>query len=95
VFYQHLRPEFLRRYPLPLSSDAFTGFGTYQRRVHDREVLDATLYLHNNVIPSFAAKLDKFFQTQSGDDPIKRKSITRIKYVHQPSLVPPVGHLVT
>lgn len=24
VFYQHLRPEFVRRYSKPLSSDAFT-----------------------------------------------------------------------
>jgi len=29
VFYRLLRPEFVASYPVPLSSDAFSGWGKY------------------------------------------------------------------
>ena len=59
IFYQHLRPEFLRRYPKPLSSDAFSGFGVAAQAEHNTEVLEATEYLYRTVIPAFAEKLDR------------------------------------
>jgi len=36
--YRLLRPEFLREYELPLSSDAFTRFGEDNAQEHNEEV---------------------------------------------------------
>lgn len=38
VLYFRLRPEFVRNYNIPLSSDAFSGFGKDDSDVHDLEV---------------------------------------------------------
>lgn len=53
-----LRPEFVKRNPVPLSSDAFSRFGQHHKDVHEREVVEATQRLHRKVIPRFAAWLD-------------------------------------
>lgn len=55
VFYNLLRPEFVRCYPTPLSSDAFTGFGYHHNKIHNTEVRGATMHLYDTVIPEFAA----------------------------------------
>ena len=49
-----LRPELVRKFPKPLSSDAFTMFGIHDSEKHDAEVRQASEYLHNVVIPEFA-----------------------------------------
>lgn len=58
VFYQHLRPEFLRKYSRPLSSDVFTKWGTIDRREHNLEVREATAFLFGVIIPAFARKAE-------------------------------------
>ena len=54
IFYLLFRPEFLRDYSIPLSSDAFSGFGSIDKAIHDAEVVEAGNYLYQNVIPNFA-----------------------------------------
>jgi len=59
-FYRLLRPEFVRRYPLPLSSDAFTNFQRWdpddrELNTHVRQATESLLY---RVIPAFARRLD-------------------------------------
>lgn len=56
--YKLLRPEFVSRYPIPLSSDAFSLFGEDEHAYHNFEVKEATRVLHNTVIPLFAQFLD-------------------------------------
>jgi len=56
-----LRPELVRSNPVPLSSDAFSGFQKYDpdRSQHNREVFEATKRLMKEVIPSLARSLVK------------------------------------
>jgi len=49
-----LRPEFVKRFKLPLSSDAGSPFGKVDAHIHDAELQEATIYLQKTVIPSFA-----------------------------------------
>ncbi len=51
VFYKLLRPEFVAKYKVPLSSDAFTKFGQADKDVHNTEVQEATNYLLNVSVP--------------------------------------------
>jgi hypothetical protein len=56
--YRLLRPELVRTFPKPLSSDAFTLFGKHDSDTHDSEVRQATEFLHHHVIPEFAKSLN-------------------------------------
>ena len=53
--YQLFRPEFVLKYPVPLSSDACSQFGYHDRRMHNDEVKKATEYLLNVVVPGYAS----------------------------------------
>ena len=68
IFYQHLRPEFVHSYRIPLSSDAFSNFGSGDRRAREfnGRVRQATEYLYNTTIPEFAAKFDAAAGTDDG-----------------------------
>lgn len=59
--YRLLRPEFVKTYHRPLSSDAFSNFGGADNvgEGHDKEVQEATDTLLNAKIPAFAAWLDQ------------------------------------
>lgn len=57
AFYRLLRPEFVRNYHKPLSSDAFTGWGFIDKDVHNSEAKAATEYLLNVTIPNFGKAL--------------------------------------
>ena len=46
-----LRPELVSTNAVPLSSDAFTGFGIHHAREHNAEVREATRRLLEDVIP--------------------------------------------
>ena len=52
-----LRPELVESNPVPLSSDAFTGFGWHDAAVHNREVGDATDRMMGPVIDRFTREL--------------------------------------
>eukprot|EP00026_Physarum_polycephalum_P001843 Phypoly_transcript_01846.p1 GENE.Phypoly_transcript_01846~~Phypoly_transcript_01846.p1 ORF type:complete len:502 (+),score=60.52 Phypoly_transcript_01846:73-1578(+) len=56
--YRLLRPELVRRFEVPLSSDAFTLFGKRGAGIHNKEVRQATESLLNECIPHFAGVLD-------------------------------------
>jgi Translation initiation factor eIF3 subunit 135 len=56
VFFKMLRPEFVRRCPEALSSDAFTGWGRTNREKYDPAVSRATQLLLDVVVPEFAEK---------------------------------------
>jgi tetratricopeptide (TPR) repeat protein len=56
--YRLLRPEFVRRFRVPLCSDGFSAFiRAHNPLEHCRELREATHELLNAVIPRFAAKL--------------------------------------
>jgi hypothetical protein len=59
-----LRPEFVKSYKTPLSSDAFSGFVAHGS-VEDEEVKQATMFLYQNVIPKCARELS---QSSFSDD---------------------------
>jgi tetratricopeptide (TPR) repeat protein len=54
VFYRQLRPEFCRRWRIPLCSDAFTRFASPQ---DNREVRHASHFLRAVLVPQFAREL--------------------------------------
>jgi len=56
--YNFLRPTAVLKYPMPLNSDAFSGFGTYSQTDND-EVVMATKMLLTQTIPAVASMLEK------------------------------------
>jgi hypothetical protein len=61
VYYKLLRPELLRRYGVPLCSDAFTNWQKHDpdRDKNDLEVFRATQFLKETVIAGVALKVDR------------------------------------
>lgn len=55
-----LRPEFVRKYDVPLSSDALTEVGEHDHIIHDDEVKKATKYLKTNVIREFTERFEAY-----------------------------------
>jgi len=62
--YNVFRPEFIRRFRVPLSSDAFSPFNRKDpaRKEHDSEVAEATQHLLNVTIPAFSQWLDEHYR---------------------------------
>lgn len=58
--YQCFRPEFVRRYPIPLSSDAFSKFSKAHADAeqHNERVREATIHLLGTTVPDFAVWLE-------------------------------------
>lgn len=56
--YRLLRPEFVREYERPLSSDAFSKFGEDDHQSHNQEVRDASEKLKVEVVRRFADELE-------------------------------------
>ena len=54
VFYQQFRPEFMKWYKKPLSSDAYSRFGLSGSEIHNKEVLEASRVLREERVPKFA-----------------------------------------
>lgn len=61
VYFKCLRPELLRKYGVPLCSDAFTNWQKYdpQADSNNADVHLATQYLLNTVVPAVARKMDE------------------------------------
>lgn len=78
--YRLLRPELVRKFNVPLSSDAYTLFGKRGAGVHNREVRMATEHLLYTLIPRFAGILD--FQESTEDWP-KHKNHYKIKITEE------------
>eukprot|EP01119_Soliformovum_irregulare_P020731 TRINITY_DN6771_c0_g1_i1.p1 TRINITY_DN6771_c0_g1~~TRINITY_DN6771_c0_g1_i1.p1 ORF type:complete len:1301 (+),score=414.07 TRINITY_DN6771_c0_g1_i1:81-3983(+) len=76
ILYNLLRPEFVGKYPIPLSSDALSGFGRHDKDIHNEEVKLATEELFNTVIPRFAVFLDSM-------DEKKIKTFNLIQWMHR------------
>lgn len=64
--YRLLRPEFVRVYEKPLSSDAYSQFGKNQpsNAEDNSEIDEATLFLHRVTIPMVAANLESVLKTR-------------------------------
>eukprot|EP01105_Mastigella_eilhardi_P018365 TRINITY_DN4240_c0_g1_i8.p1 TRINITY_DN4240_c0_g1~~TRINITY_DN4240_c0_g1_i8.p1 ORF type:complete len:943 (-),score=202.12 TRINITY_DN4240_c0_g1_i8:2539-5286(-) len=58
--FKHFRPEFVRSYKKPLSSDAFSKFDG-EADVNNAEVAEATEYLFQKLIPQFSTWLENNF----------------------------------
>jgi hypothetical protein len=58
ILFKLLRPELVQSNTVPLSSDAFTGFGMSDplHKTHNREVQEATERLFTSVIPDFITR---------------------------------------
>ena len=58
--YELMRPEWVAENPVPLSSDAFSGFSSFRMdSLENREVFESTQRLLNVRVPEFAALLDR------------------------------------
>eukprot|EP01125_Pyxidicula_operculata_P023200 TRINITY_DN989_c3_g1_i4.p1 TRINITY_DN989_c3_g1~~TRINITY_DN989_c3_g1_i4.p1 ORF type:complete len:1653 (+),score=390.20 TRINITY_DN989_c3_g1_i4:723-4961(+) len=66
IFYNLLRPNFVKNYRVPLCSDAFSKWMTHEPKARqlNKDVEDATMYLYENVIPEFAKWLDENHEKQ-------------------------------
>jgi len=62
-----LRPEFVEKYPKPLSSDAFSKFDQWEpnREEHKRDIRKATKCLLEKEIPMFLPKLMRIFNEET------------------------------
>jgi hypothetical protein len=67
-----MRPEYVRRCPLPLSSDAYSPFskGMPDEQEQNLRVFNATEELLNVVIPRFSEWLDQNFLTLNLEEPL-------------------------
>ena len=63
--WRFLRPEFVKKYPKPLSSDSFSAFyhpaHKKERIADNREVQEATRFLYDALIPDFAHQVRRSF----------------------------------
>lgn len=50
--------EFVQNYSRPLSSDAFSGFGSIDSEIHDQEIREAQQHLFSVVIVDYAKKIN-------------------------------------
>jgi hypothetical protein len=71
IFYRLLRPELVRRFPKPLSSDAFSGWQLYDPNNADmnHDVVEATEFLHTEVIANYhdgwmSQEFQEFFKSE-------------------------------
>lgn len=55
--YRLLRPELVKKYPKPLSSDAFSNLGNHDSATHNNEVKEAFLFLFNQVVHECASEV--------------------------------------
>ena len=62
--YELLRPELVREYKVPLSSDAFSRFSSHsqENKINNNEIKEATNYLFDTVIPKFSFSLLNSFE---------------------------------
>eukprot|EP01127_Copromyxa_protea_P013867 TRINITY_DN3776_c0_g1_i2.p1 TRINITY_DN3776_c0_g1~~TRINITY_DN3776_c0_g1_i2.p1 ORF type:complete len:911 (+),score=104.39 TRINITY_DN3776_c0_g1_i2:727-3459(+) len=60
---QHFRSEFLEKYKIALSADAFSKFCMHEpeKKQQEREIVEATEHLLTKIIPDFAKDVDKKF----------------------------------
>lgn len=59
IFFQLLRPEFLRLYGKNLSCDTYSGFDPSAK--HRQQLQEAVEYLHTALIPGMATKIQEKF----------------------------------
>lgn len=71
IFYRLLRPELVRNYRIPLSSDAFSGWQMYDPNNADmnHDVVEATAYLHEDIISNYSngwmsREFQEFFRSE-------------------------------
>eukprot|EP01130_Rhizamoeba_saxonica_P007288 TRINITY_DN2942_c0_g1_i7.p1 TRINITY_DN2942_c0_g1~~TRINITY_DN2942_c0_g1_i7.p1 ORF type:complete len:1220 (-),score=212.02 TRINITY_DN2942_c0_g1_i7:96-3755(-) len=57
--YYQFRPEFIKSYHIPLSSDAYAKFGGTENKIHNRETDEATEFLINRCAKRVARQLDE------------------------------------
>ena len=63
IFFKLLRPEFVAKYHLPLSSDAFSGFKGKDSQHNNEQVKTATFEMLKS-IPAFARELSEMIDTE-------------------------------
>jgi hypothetical protein len=61
VLFNQFRPEFIKDYKMPLSSDAFTGFGRHNYHEHNKEIEVATRYLLTTKVEELTTHLLKTY----------------------------------
>jgi ribosomal protein S17 len=64
VFFRMLRPELVRGFRVPLSSDTFTGWGMYDdnRVAYEMDVREATDRMTEECIPELAEEISQLYQ---------------------------------
>lgn len=60
-----LRPEFVRKYDVPLSPDAFTEIGEHDKHIHNQEVKEATKVLRTEAIGDFTKRFEEYLHHDS------------------------------
>lgn len=67
--YRLFRPEFVKKYSKPLCSDTYSGFvSKHGGETHIQEVVDASNFLYQKIIPSFAQELSTFSANHSVEE---------------------------
>lgn len=69
VFFRMLRPELVRSFRVPLSSDTFTGWGMYDenRVAYELDVREATDLMINERVPAVAAEISQLYEVETGN----------------------------
>ncbi|PRP89382.1 hypothetical protein PROFUN_01245 [Planoprotostelium fungivorum] len=99
VLHKMLRPEFVQSRPKPLSPDALSAWAVstnlmenippeLMKKKHQQDLLEATKFLHEHVIPEFAGNLDEKYATILGE--LRTMATEKIK-MEAPTLWRPNG----
>jgi tetratricopeptide (TPR) repeat protein len=59
-----MRPELVKSNPIPLCPDSFSGFRLENKLDHNREIIDATNRLLNQIIPDFAERIESYLAVE-------------------------------
>jgi len=79
-YYRLLRPEFVRRYPVPLSSDAFSAFS--KDSTANAEITKATLLLYNKKVPEFVDFLLNFLKSNKTKEALNCEALGELVHRH-------------
>eukprot|EP00727_Mastigamoeba_balamuthi_P013397 m51a1_g8680 hypothetical protein (1589) ;mRNA; f:172987-179501 len=85
MFFNLLRPELVRRNPVPLCSDAYTNWQALdpRRDAYNADIVRATQELITGVIPRFCEWLDGLENASAGEEAVQSYLSSRARFAEQ------------
>jgi hypothetical protein len=92
ILWNQFRPEFLRHYSKPISSDIYSGFGNENGMTHNLDGSEAFDYFYDIHLPNVACKLENESNLRELVNEIKRAGIN-MRYLDRLRLAIPIERI--